>query len=251
MGNNKGFDTLTSILLLVVILMFGMMAYNSNALYSKHTEYYDFNKIDLLNVSNAEVVENQSNQYNSLRLTTGFDTTNGSNNIVFNSQFDTINLTDVDEYEYTIQMSLKNLDNTVDSLRTGIAFDDGINKSLWETNIGGVRDMSYFITDWQTLSFNNFIPNGAEIYSNDNKIILDTKLSKVNDYYITKFTYDNVANNTQEVINVGRISDIIAGHNLYDPSDFIIGIGKDNNGKETKILTENATITIDYIKIEY
>lgn len=242
----KNIDIMSSFLLILVILGVGIFASSQSLVSSDVTTYYDFHKLDLLNVTGVNV--NDSQDYNSLVFSNGFDTSNSSSDIKFQSDFG-VNLTNVSEYTIEVQYDLSNINNS--NLDTFSSLDS-VNLSDSIINLQNNRN-EITLRKGFDISTTQLTGNSDLIHGRDDlgKGIL-TETFRVNpneDYILGTFDFvsDNDVANNIHYTNLIKISDEIT--NLVDNAKMNFGIGV-GSSFETGILG-NDTFSINYIKLSY
>lgn len=243
----KNIDVISSFLLILVILGVGIYASNQSLTGDKTEVYYDFQDLDLLNVTGVEVIENQD--YNSLVFSEGFETLNGNQNLLFSTIFGE-DLTNVSEYFIEFQYDISNVSESTLNLATSLEFLNSSELSF-ETiqdsyNSIGVRRIN--TSETTQLTGNTGLVNGRdELVSGVLKVTL--RVNTKDDFIVGTFDFKATEEeeNNLYYTNVIRISDEIETMVENAEMNFGFGLGI----TEKNLIATNNTFSIDYIKLSF
>ena len=241
-------DSLIAMFLLFIIVGFGLYMSAGSFTKDKQETYYNFNKVDLLNVSNVGIIEHTYGGENSLLFSKGYDTSNGSSNVYFNTDFG-VNMTNITEYNYEFSLSFKNLNlisEDEEAVLDTLNFEADLTKDTEDNNnytlIGQSRG------DIDIVIRNNMITDGADLM-NTGSIGTDSQRVKIS---LDVNLEDNYILNTYEIQNLKYVrftpqNGLI--NRIGNPNKAHIVVGRNEHGDDMKLLSENSSVTLDYFKL--
>ena len=254
MANNKSFDSITALLLIVIVA--GILVYVSGLHFTGQakTIYYDFNKGLDLNVSDKVSVSSVGNNgKTSLTIGSGYNTGLNDSNIKFVTDFG-VNLTNISEYTYNYKLDFSNV--SVNGFYLINTFEKNMNLNN-ATSINDLIDKFDFsfragqTTNNLQLASNSGLTSGRDETYNNAEVSI--KVNKEQNYVVGTFTYQNNANTEVKYTNVALLNTITTNP-LVDNAKvkWLIGNGgtaSANGYPNTNIV--NGSVTIDYISLVY
>lgn len=245
------------VVILVIALLVGIGLITGNNIYqgSKTSIFYDFDNLDLLNVSNIEVVQTTT-EYNSLQFNENFNTS--ENPLILNLEWDNVDLTNVTEYEIEMKINIENLGNG-----SGIHFYNTMSKNLEEVHNNSFVDMintnSYETSLIRTPSFNqggflgqvqftdmvlSRVENPSTFYvkykfNTESKYVIESVYDEEKTYNnIALSTFESMSDDYENQFDVMNNAKIVLG--LIDVSEFT------NN-----VIGNESSWSVEYVKLTY
>ncbi len=243
------FNVISAFLLIAVIIGASIVLGNKVMTGDTKEIYADFYSLDTISVSNMDVIEN-SDEYNSLQLTSGFNTANES--YEYRISFgDNLNFSDVNEY--TIEMSVNysdlvegdyvnimtSFDNLIDTTYNGSLID------MYNNEVG-VVDVLRNAGDGANVQLSDYMLGRFE---SDSDIMISYKINTEN-RYIIKTVESKTANLKQ--VAFSTFDDLAEEFNVLNNGELVISFADIlAETMQNNLVSENASVTIDYIKLKY
>lgn len=243
-----------AVVILVIALLVGIGLITGNNIYqgSKTSIFYDFDNLDLLNISNVEVIQTTT-QYNSLQFNENFNTS--ENPLILNLEWDNVDLTNVTEYEIEMKINIENLGNG-----SSIHFYNTMSKNLEEVYNNSFIDMvNAYSTETSlirtgslgfegSIQFTDIVLSRVE---NPTTFYVKYKFNTENKYVIESVydedkTYNNVAFSTFETMSENY-------ENLFDVMDngkIVLGLINVDEYSNNVIGNESSW-SVEYVKLTY